>query len=122
MKKSIITLVGILALALSSPGWARSPHDGPVVERLTEALNLDQQQVDAVTQILQEQREKRDTLHETLRTQKRADTQALRQETIERLRPILSAEQLQKFIQLGEARRARHEGRGAKHFAPAPHQ
>ncbi len=122
MKKSIITLLSVMALALASMSWARPPHDGPAVERLTEALQLDQQQAGQMTQILQEQREKRATLRETMHTQMRADMQALHQETLERLRPVLSAEQLQQFIQLGEARRARHEGRGSKHLPPPPTQ
>ncbi|MBM3224027.1 MAG: hypothetical protein FJZ47_09525 [Candidatus Tectomicrobia bacterium] len=123
MKKTVITLLSVLTLSMAGGAWARSPHGGARLERLTEALQLEPQQVQQVTQVLQEQRDKRETLRDTLHEQMRADMQAVHQETVERLRPILSAEQLQKFLQLSEARRARHhERREFKRPSPAEQQ
>lgn len=118
MQKTLLILLSAIMLASVSPSWARPPHEGPSVERLMNTLNLDQRQAEQVSQILQEQRDKRETLRDTLHTQMRADMQALHQETVERLRPVLTDEQLQKFIQLGKARRARHEGRALRHTKP----
>ncbi|MGE3536751.1 MAG: hypothetical protein AB7N91_04835 [Candidatus Tectimicrobiota bacterium] len=122
MQKTILIVLSVITLALASLGWAGSPHGGRGLKHLSEALHLDAQQTEQVTQILQEQRDKRETLHETLQAQIRADMQALHQETLERLRPLLSAEQLQKFIQLSEERRARHARRSPRHVPPAPAQ
>ena len=122
MKKTVLVLLSVISLALTSYTWAGAAQRGPAQQRLTETLNLDQQQANQVAQILREQREKRQTLRDTLHTQRRADMQALQQETIERLRPVLSAEQLQKFLQLSEARRTRHQGDGSKPAPLAPAQ
>lgn len=110
MKKTLLMLCSVAALACASASWARPPHDGPSRERLQETLNLDQRQAEQVSQILQEQRAKRKALREAQRTQMRTSMQTLQQETIERLRPILSPEQLQQFLQLRE-RRGRHGSR-----------
>jgi hypothetical protein len=107
MKKAMVIMLSLVTLGLAHQALAAGrAQGGPPRERLTEALQLEQSQVGEVEQILQEQHEKRRALLETQREQMRPQMQAIREETIERLRAVLSAEQLQKFIELGRAHRA----------------
>jgi hypothetical protein len=107
MKKAMIVMLSLATLGLAQQALAAGRgHGDPPRQRLTEALQLEPSQVGEVEQILQEQHEKHRALWEAQREQMRPQMQAIREETIERLRSVLSAEQLQKFIELGRARRA----------------
>jgi hypothetical protein len=106
MKKAMIVMISLVTLGLTHQALARGPQGARSVERLTEALHLDQSQVGQVEQILKEQRDKLQALWETQREQMQPQMQAIHDETIERLRTVLSAEQLQTFLDMREARRA----------------
>ena len=106
MKKALIVLLSLVSLGLTHQALAKGPQRDAFREQLTEALHLDQNQVGPFEQILQEQREKRRALWKSQREQMRTQMQALRDETVERLRTVLSEEQLQTFLDTIEARRA----------------
>jgi hypothetical protein len=105
MKKAMIVLLSLVTLGFTHQALARGPYGARSMERLTEALNLEQSQVGQVEQILKEQRDKRQALWETQREQMRPQMQAIHDETVERLRNVLSAEQLQTFLDIAKERR-----------------
>lgn len=108
MKTIIIALsLLILTIAVMTPAMARHPHGVRATDQLIEYLQLDEEQASQLEQILQEQRDKRKVFFETLRL----SLQAIREETIDRLRPVLSEEQLDAFIERLETRRSHHRHR-----------
>ncbi|HEY7494689.1 MAG TPA: hypothetical protein VIH59_26765 [Candidatus Tectomicrobia bacterium] len=106
MKKTLIVLLSLVTLGFTHQALAKGPQGTRSMERLTEALNLEQSQVGQVEQILKEQRDKRQALWEAQREQMRPQMQAIHDETIERLRTVLSDEQLQTFLDMTKAHRA----------------
>ena len=110
--KAMIALLSLVTLVYANMALAEPRHGTPRLDRLLESLQLDANQATQVKQVLQEQHEKRRTLFETQRQEMRSQMQAMQQETIERLRPILSAEQLQTFVEQTEAARAQNFHRG----------
>lgn len=98
MNKKIITIALALALPLAVfafPGGQGGDHfeghKGDRIERLTKELDLTSEQKSQLTQIFQEQQAKRE---------------AIRQETDQRLKTVLTPEQMTKFEEL---KNQRHE-------------
>lgn len=97
MNKKIITIVLALALPLTVAAFPGghdgdfNGHKGDRVERLAKKLDLSAEQKEQLKQVFEEQQAKRE---------------ALRQETEQRMRTVLSPEQMAKFE---EIKKQRHE-------------
>lgn len=110
-----------------SPGPAPD-HGASRMDRLAILLDLDAGQKAAVKTVFDEQRASRLAMHQAAkdsgtrptREAMQAKHAAMRKETVEKLRPILSDQQLTKFEVLTEhPRGARHRWNRGKHHAPA---
>ena len=87
------------------------PRGGPPMEPLIEALQLDESQTEQVEQILREQHDKRMALRRSQSENWRTDMREIHEETIARLRTVLSEDQVNEFIEFTKSRRkARHGG------------
>lgn len=119
--KTRITLAAIALLAVGSavaePPGPPHGHRGPDIERLAVLLDLDEGQKVAVKQVLDEQfaqraaakQQARDSQTRPSREEWQAQREQAQKETLEKLRGILSDQQLTKFQALTEAR-----GRGPR--------
>lgn len=103
MKKMLITvLLGLLASAAfaADPGnagqSAQGQHQGPNLERMTHELNLSEAQKSKLQTLFQEQKKKREALHEEMTSQ---------------LKALLTAEQFSKFEQMREQRREKFKNK-----------
>jgi hypothetical protein len=108
----------LAALAILAAGSALAEPHGPPpggprdIERLAILLDLDEGQKTAVKQVLDEQAKERGEMWEKAkesqtrptREEMKAQREKMRQETIEKLRPILSDQQMTKFQALTEHR------------------
>jgi len=88
------------------------PKRGP--ERMIEKLNLSDNQTEQFRSIMDEQHQKRKDIHEQHKASRETEREAmesLHQETIERLSPVLTAEQLASFEEVVKKHRPnrRHE-------------
>ena len=122
----IRTLLAAIALFAAGTVLAEPPgpsHGGPQdMERLAILLDLDAGQKTAVKQVFDEQAKERKQLWEKAkesqtrpsREEMHAQHEKMRQETIEKLRPILSDTQMTKFQALTE-----HHGPHPDHARPA---
>ncbi len=116
MMKKLLTVIALLFIAqqvaLAESGDCRRG------DRLIKKLNLNDDQVETVTQILEQQREKRHAIFEEHHKKMKTTMESLHNETKEQLSRILTEEQLTKFDEIkakkrermGE-RRSRHHGR-----------
>ncbi|HMN44386.1 MAG TPA: hypothetical protein PKE27_07435 [Povalibacter sp.] len=112
--KTRITITAIALLAAGNamaqpPGPPPGGRGGPDIDRMAILLDLDEGQKAAVRQVFDEQREQRkaefdkarekagDSQARPTREQMRAKHEQMKQQTIEKLRPILSDTQLTKF-------------------------
>ena len=107
--KTRITMAAIALLAagtaLAQPPGPPQGRGGPDIERLAVLLDLDEGQKAAVKQVFDEQAQQRKSEWEKAkesetrptRDEMRAHREKMRQDTIEKLRPILSDTQLTKF-------------------------
>ena len=110
MKAKIIAVAAI-ALLSTQGALAIPPRGAPPMEPLVEALQLDQSQTEQVRQVLKEQHDKRMALHQEQRENRRMAMEAIREETIARLRTVLNEDQMNEFIEFSEPRRrGRHGG------------
>jgi Spy/CpxP family protein refolding chaperone len=91
------------AFAADSPA-DREGHRAARMERLATLLDLDDYQKTQVQAILDEQHQKREALHDTAQTSTREQREALRKETLEKLRPVLTEAQLKKLEALRDER------------------
>jgi hypothetical protein len=111
----MIRTVSVAALCLTAAiafaqGTAPSHQRGPDMERMTLLLDLDAGQKVAVQKVLTEQREQmmalrnqaRGSSERPSREQMKSQFEKTRQDTVEKLRPILSDLQLKKFEALTE--------------------
>ncbi|HUU14308.1 MAG TPA: hypothetical protein VM182_11450 [Terriglobia bacterium] len=87
---------GVLFYAWNTGLWHRRPSNERIVRRLTRDLNLSPTQMEQLKQIMDDSEKKIGEL----RTQVGPQFDAIREEGHERIRKILSPEQLQKFNEL----------------------
>lgn len=107
MKKMLIAAGLTLAVLGGAPAFAQTSMDNRI-ERMTEKLDLTPEQVQQVTVIMEEQKVKRDAIRETLKDN--------RDEMMEKMKGVLSEEQLQKMEEMKSKKKDRKYGRG-KHRA-----
>lgn len=128
--KSRITMAAVLLLAAGSvlaepPG--PPPDAGARLDRLAVLLDLDEGQKAAVKQVFEEQAKERRALWDKAkeshprpsREEMRTQHEKMRNETIEKLRPILSDQQMTKFQVLNERPPGGH-GHGGQRPDKAP--
>jgi len=93
----ITNLVFIVLLTLfSSTSFAE--RNGP--QKLIQILDISENQKDEFLSIMDKQHKKRKSIHKQQRDSRKKDhdaMNALHKETLEKLQPVLSAEQLEKF-------------------------
>lgn len=109
----VIGAAGMYSYGWYTGHWHRKFSRHRVVEYLRRQLDLSQSQTQQLQQILLEMNKKESALHDKIEPQ----FQAIRNETRDETRKILSAPQLQKF----NAMVKRWDARRAKHRPPAPH-
>ncbi|HKJ16081.1 MAG TPA: hypothetical protein VJ984_01865 [Xanthomonadales bacterium] len=117
MKKVIMTLAVLMLAATSAQAQTSSDdtragkggkHRGDPVARLTQALDLSDDQAMEVSVILEESRDQHRAIQESVQ----AEHCAVRQNTHDQLSTVLTEEQMTKFEQMKTRRmnRGRHEG------------
>jgi Spy/CpxP family protein refolding chaperone len=97
MKKLIAIFFMLLLTPLS---FAEAGKNCDRSAKLTEKLDLQEDQVDAVQQIMKQQHEKRRELFQTNRDAMRKQMEALHDETRNQLSSVLNPEQMTKFEEL----------------------
>lgn len=108
--RSLLAPVLLLNLALLSPAPA-SAHGTMKLDRMTEELQLSEEQAQAVKQIMEERQEAFRALHQTEGDwkDKRARMEALRAQTREKLASVLNADQMQRMEAMMERRGDRRD-------------
>lgn len=94
--------------------YAEPGKDCDRAGKLTEKLDLQEDQVEAVQQIMSEQHEKRSDLFQASRDSMKEQMQGLHNETKDKLSSILTPEQLTKFEELHAKRMEKKEQRREK--------
>jgi Spy/CpxP family protein refolding chaperone len=120
---SALLLGAYVAHAQTPPAGAPPHRGGPPFERIAQELNLDENQKPEVKRILEEQRAKHEAEREKFRDsgtrptpeQMKAQMQADDAALYEQLKGVLRTDQLDKWKQLQEQRRAR-----MMHMGPPP--
>lgn len=92
----VVGAVGLYLYAWYGGHWRRPAGRGQFVQDLTRQLKLTDQQASQLSQIMSDSRKKYDQLHGQVRPQ----FEALRDETDNQIRQILTPEQLPKFNEL----------------------
>lgn len=95
---SFILIVATLYTQVSYAEGQNRPKRGP--EQMINKLNLSDNQTEQFRSIMDEQHSKRKAVHEQYKASREEEHEAmesLHQETIERLTPVLTAEQLESF-------------------------
>jgi len=101
----VVGVAGTLFFAWNTGMWHRRPTKERIVRRLSRDLNLSAGQVEQLKQIMDDsQKQMRE-----LRKQAGPQFDAIREEGHERIRKILSPEQLQKFNELVRRREERRK-------------
>jgi len=109
--KTLISIF-LLGILLPQPALAEISNKDCQKGRLFEQLQLNDDQVGAVKQIMNEKREKRRAIMEDVRPQ----MEALSFETKEKLSTVLNDEQLLKFDEIAEKRFKKREDWRARRF------
>jgi len=100
---AVVGAVGLFLYAWYGGHWHRPMDRGRIVRDLSKELELSDQQAGQLSQIMSDSAKKYDQLHSQVRPQ----FEALREETDNQIRQILTPEQVQKFDELIRKRRAR---------------
>ena len=104
------TLLLVAGSALAEAAWSPSGRGAPDLERLAILLDLDEGQKVAVKQVMDEQMQRRQEAWKKIqesqarpsREEMRVQHGQMRKETIEKLRPILSDQQMTRFEALAD--------------------
>lgn len=111
---SAFIISGLLSItAITAPAFANSSHhESSKIERIAEKLALSEEQTTSFTQIMVEQRAKRQALkdQDLTRDTMREEMKSLRDETLASLETILSEEQLSKMHEMMEHRKKHRHG------------
>ena len=111
--KTLTTILVILLLS-HQLAFAETNNDCQRGGKLSEKLSLEENQIEAVQQIMKEQHEKRKDFFEKNRDLAKEAMTDLHNETKEKLSDVLNAEQLAKFDVLHEERKQKREDRREK--------
>lgn len=117
LNKTLVVVTTVLGLTLCSLGANAQPEragHGRGPEQLMQKLGLNEDQKQQFLAIMKEQHEKRIELHGQYRDSRSQEHQAmetLHQQTIERLQPLLTEDQLSQFEYAMKHRRPPHRGR-----------
>jgi Spy/CpxP family protein refolding chaperone len=111
MQKLIIIFFMVLSTQLS---FAESENGCDRAGKLTEKLGLEENQVEAVQQVMSEQKEKRRDLFQANRDSMKEQMDGLHNETKDKLSSVLSPEQMAKFEELHAERMEKREQRREK--------
>ncbi len=107
---SKLSLVILLSL-LTSISFAESGENCGPSGKMMQNLDLQEDQIEAVQQVMNEQKEKRHELMQASRDSIKDKMSALHEETKNKLSPILTPEQLAKFEQAHAERMEKREQR-----------
>ncbi|MGI9229188.1 MAG: periplasmic heavy metal sensor, partial [Gammaproteobacteria bacterium] len=113
-----LALALLLATSLVYADGRRGKHHGNPAERmakLSQKLDLSQEQQASVRQILNGQREKGREIRQSMREQAKPQFEALREETRSKLATVLDEEQLQKYDALRAKKHKKMKKRWRKH-------
>ena len=105
MKQLIPVL--LMTILVSPAIQAESSKRGPNIERLTQELQLSDEQVVAVQRIFNEQKERAMSIYGSGGSLDRSQKQALREEAHQKLAEVLTEEQLARMQELGSRRGGR---------------
>ena len=111
--KTLSTII-IILLASMQLAFAEAGKDCQRGGKLLESLSLEENQMEAVQQIMKQQHDKRKALLEKNRASAKEMMTDLHDETREKLSPVLNTEQLAKFDVLHEERKQKREERREK--------
>ena len=100
---AVIGAVGFYLYAWYGGHWRKATNRGQFEQDLTRQLKLSEQQASQLGQIMSDSRKKYDELHNQVRPQ----FEALRDQTDDQIRQILTPDQVSKFNELVRQWRAR---------------
>ena len=114
-RKHMKHLFILLFIALSTQlSYAEVGKNCDRAGKLTEKLDLQEEQIEAVQQVMNEQHEKRRELFQSSRDSMKEKMEGLHNETKEKLSSVLTPEQMTKFEELHAQRMEKREQRREK--------